>query len=130
FLGEKGLFFSEKNVFVHKPISRSRFAEKVPVTLPLPRLGRWQPQPLAPVPLRPNRLPPPTIREIPRDCFAQPAVETFLRSPAQFTPDLGDIHRVAPVVSWPICDKGDQTPMRSMRGFGQHFVEQETDRRY
>src|ERR1700730_15499690 len=102
-------------LIVNSTISRSRFAQKVSVTLPLQRLGRWQPPPLSPVPLRPNRLPPPTGREIPRDCFAQPAVETFLRSPAQFTPDLGDIHRVAPVVSWAICDKGDQTPMRSMR---------------
>src|ERR1700730_14869957 len=102
-------------MIVNRTISRSRFAQKIPVTLPLPRLGRWQPQPLAPVPPRPNRLPPPTVRQIPRDCFAQPAVETFLRSPAQFTPDLGDIHRVAPVVSWPIRDKGDQTPMRTLR---------------
>src|SRR6516165_378975 len=75
----------------------------------------------------PDRLPPPTVRQIPGDRLVQPAFEVFAGFPPQLAPDLGDIHRVAPVVARTIGYKGDQPLMRPIGRSRQHLVEQQTD---
>src|ERR1700757_3877577 len=83
---------------------------------------------LAAVAARPNQFPPPPVLEVPRDRPAQPAVKGFARRPVQVTSDLGDIHRVATIVSGPVGDKGDEPLMRRIRRPRQHLVEQTADR--
>src|ERR1700741_3124819 len=86
-------------------------------------------QALAMVSARPDFFPPPAVLEIPRDGLSQATVEGFAGRPAQLLPDLGDIHGVAPVMPWPVRNKGDQLLMRPMRRSRQHFVDQSADRR-
>src|SRR5271163_1589887 len=78
------------------------------------------PESLAMVPLRPDRLPPPTVLKIPGDRLAKPAVKVLGGLPAQLAPDLGDVHGVAPVVSRSIGDEADQAPVWRIRQSKHH----------
>src|SRR5258708_464092 len=82
------------------------------------------PQTLASVPPRPDRLPPPPVLEVPRNRFTQPTLKRLARLPAQLAPDFGSVHGITPVVARPVGDEGDQLLMRPMRRCRQHLVEQ------
>src|SRR5690242_2543742 len=79
---------------------------------------------------RPDILPPPAVLQIPSDGPAQTAVESLARRPAKFAPDLGDVHRVAPVMTRPVCNECDKLSVRPMCRARQHFVEQPADPGY
>src|SRR5579862_7933700 len=81
----------------------------------------------AAVALRPDRLPPPAIVEIPGDGLAQARREVFTRLPAEFAPDFRRIHRIAPVMAGPIGDEGDQPRVRAVRRLWLQLVEQVAD---
>src|SRR5436309_13864377 len=69
----------------------------------------------AAIALRPDRLPPPAIVEIPGDGVAQPGRDAFARPPAEFSLDLCRIHRIAPVMAGAVLHEGDQVRVRPMR---------------
>src|SRR5947208_8184707 len=99
---------------------------------PLPQCGRgvnWSAEACAAVFLGPDRLPPPAVFEIPGDGLLQPGVEALARLPAELLADPCRIHRIAPVMTGPIRDKGDQPLMRPIWRVWQHLVQQSADRR-
>src|SRR6516165_7015815 len=79
------------------------------------------PESLAPIRLVPDRLPPPTVREIPGDRLAKPGAKGLGRFPTQLAADLGAIHGVAPVVTRAISNEDDQVLMRPMRRIRKHL---------
>src|SRR5712691_11863889 len=85
-------------------------------------------EPGAAVTLRPDRLPPPAVVEIPGDGLPQTGLEALARLPTELAAQLCRIHRIAPVMAGPVGDKADQAGMRAMRRSRQQLVEQVADR--
>src|SRR6266496_4096088 len=81
------------------------------------------PEPGAAILLRPDRLPPPAVFEIPNDGLAQPGLEALARPPAELALDLAGLHRIAPVMTGSVGDKADQPLMRPVRRFWDQLVE-------
>src|ERR1700691_5283678 len=65
-----------------------------------------------PVPSAGHRTHPLFMLQIPPHRFANSTLKCFLWLPSQFALNLGRIHRVPPVVTWPVLHKSDQTPPR------------------
>src|ERR1700674_5628744 len=63
------------------------------------------------------------ILQIPVDCLADPALESFTRLPTQLALDLARINRVAPIVAGTVLDERDQFSMWQHRIVLAQFVQ-------
>src|SRR3954464_2088794 len=67
------------------------------------------------------------LLDVPGHRLAHARFEALARAPAKLSRDLAGIHRIAPVVAWPVFDERDEIAIAAVRARTQ-FFEQRTDR--